>query len=56
MESTKNMNASFNGLSGRWGAAVALLRALGRKLRIGMGKFIPMGYEDEDGFHVDGGK
>jgi hypothetical protein len=48
------MKVSFlNGLSRPWMAMIALLTALFRKLSAILEKFIPIGYEDEDGFHVD---
>jgi hypothetical protein len=43
----------LNGLSRPAMAMVALLSAFCRKLSGGLEKFIPLGYEDENGFHVD---
>jgi len=43
----------LNGLSRPAVAVIALLSALCRKLSGGLEKFIPLGYEDEDGFHVE---
>jgi hypothetical protein len=51
------MKASFfNGLNRARIAASAMFTALCRKLSVGVEKIIPLGHEDEDGFHVDGGE
>jgi hypothetical protein len=54
--SFQNMKDNLNnGIERSRAAVISFFLAVGRALRAGVEKVVPLGYEDESGFHIETG-